>query len=496
MSSYSLKNVSAASPDPLSYNTLIVDIGDVLVSWSPPSQTSISPMIIKQMMSSPSWNDFECGRISQETCYETLGSRYAVAPADIARTFDGARDTIRFEVQLFQHIRMLKEQYGLTVYAMSNISREDYDYIRALGTDWDVFDGFFPSFSAGLRKPDLGFFHKVISQTGTNPRKAIFVDDKLDNVIAARSVGIHAIVFHNVDQAVQAITYLVCDPVERARNFLQRNAGSLQSMTNTGILISEKFAQYLILDVTNDRSLIKTTEKHGFINFFKEKAQLTTETYPADLDTTAIGWSTDKGSDVAPVDHIMDEMLRYRNDEGIIQVYFDHNRPRVDPIVCVNVLTLFYMRGRGAELRETLDWVVSVLSTRAYLDGTRYYKSAEAFLYFFSRLLSLGDTASNGTLRRAYAGLLEERLRERIGSPGDALELAMRIVSCASVNVFDSVDLERLRERQGLDGGWEDGWFYRYGMTGIYVGNKGLTTAFAVRAIESARNLQERLQTY
>lgn len=128
---------------------------------------------------------------------------------------------------------------------------------------------------------------------------------------------------------------------------------------------------------------------------------------------------------------------------------------------------------------------MSVLVNRGYLDGTRYYKNPEAFLYFFSRFFALADADT----RRQYSAVLVDRLTERIGSPGDSLELAMRVIACGSMGIRDDIDLERLLERQGLDGGWEDGWFYRYGMTGIFIGNKGLTTAFAMNAIQITQAL-------
>ena len=49
--------------------------------------------------------------------------------------------------------------------------------------------------------------------------------------------------------------------------------------------------------------------------------------------------------------------------------------------------TPLLLRGRGPELSRTLDWVHSVLTHRAYLSGTRYYQTAESFLFFFSQLL-------------------------------------------------------------------------------------------------------------
>lgn len=167
---------------------------------------------------------------------------------------------------------------------------------------------------------------------------------------------------------------------------------------------------------------------------------------------------------------------------GHFQTYFDHRRPRFDPVVCVNALSLFYTYGRGHELQRTLEWVQEVLLNRAYLEGTRYYESAECFLYFVSRLLaSTGDPDLHVMLKP----LLRDRVQERIGADGDALALAMRILACDFVGVRNEIDLRALLPLQCEDGGWEIGYIYKYGSSGIRIGNRGLATALAIKAIES-----------
>lgn len=159
-------------------------------------------------------------------------------------------------------------------------------------------------------------------------------------------------------------------------------------------------------------------------------------------------------------------------------------------MVCVNVLSFFDAHGRIHELASTLEWVGAILENRGYEDGTRYYTSGEPFLYFFARLLSRTDDAN---LRNRFGDMLAERLTERIGSPGDSLALAMRIIACSLLGLKDKVDVKRLLERQEIDGSWSDGWFYHYGMTGIQIGNSGLTTAFAVKAIKLASSPEKEL---
>jgi len=134
----------------------------------------------------------------------------------------------------------------------------------------------------------------------------------------------------------------------------------------------------------------------------------TTRCFPDDFDTTSIAWTVNPGSS-KDAKSILDDMLTYTNDDGIItvgrtspfipnvrkltyyllQTYFDRSRTRTDPVVCVNVTHMFYYhRYTTPLLLPTEDYIVSVLQNRAYMNGTRYYSSPDAFLFFFSRLLS------------------------------------------------------------------------------------------------------------
>ncbi|KAJ7924857.1 Haloacid dehalogenase-like hydrolase-domain-containing protein [Mycena leptocephala] len=467
------------------FNTLIFDIGDVLFSWSSNTKTSISSKTLRQILACPTWFDYERGKISQDDCYAKVGSEFSLPIEEIRQAFIEARESLQSNDDFISLIRELKEESNntLQVFAMSNISLPDYEILRTKKADWDLFDRIFTSGEAGERKPHLGFYKHVLNEAKIDPRQAIFVDDKLENVLTARSLGLHGIVFPKggSDKVKRALRNLIGDPVLRAREYLRRNARHLESITDNGIILHENFAQLIILELTGDSDLIDIVEHPRAWNFFHGKGTLTTEAFPFDLDTTSIGLTVMK-RDKGVVGSVMDEMLQYMDSDGIIMTYFDHQRPRFDPVVCVNVLTLFYKYNREAELQPTLQWICEVLRNRAYLDGTRYYETAECFLYFLSRLLL---SSSDMALHTALGPMLKERLQERIGAEGDALQLAMRIVACASVGVRDDADLRTLLTLQHEDGGFEIGWMYKYGSSNIKIGNRGLTTALAIKAIES-----------
>jgi len=168
------------------------------------------------------------------------------------------------------------------------------------------------------------------------------------------------------------------------------------------------------------------------------------------------------------------------------QTYCDSERPRFDAGVCVNVLTLFYTHGRGSEVKPTLLWIRDILLYRAYLEGTKYFNAPECLFFLVTRLLACSEDAE---LHGMLQPLLKDRVQERIGAEGDALALAMRILVCNFVGIRNEVDLRGLLPLQCIDGGWEIGWIYRYGLTDISVGNRGLTTALAIKAIEASSQM-------
>ncbi|KAK0244716.1 HAD-like domain-containing protein [Armillaria nabsnona] len=466
------------------YDAILCDLGDVLFTWSPSANHTLPVNTLRSVLSSSTWFEYEKGRISQQTCYDRIGRELSINPVDIRKAIEESCASLRCDSGLASFLREFKDSRGgtLRIFAMSNISQPDYDALRSVGDmDWSIFDGIFTSFAAGARKPDLGFYRYALSQANLDPSRTIFIDDKLENVLSARSQGLYGLVYRESKELKQSLLSLFGDPIQRGQRFLKENAGRLVSMCG-GIAIQENFAQLLILEMTNDRSLVQShmVEKEGKWNFFRGNGQLTTARFPCDLDTTSLGLTVVRARVNVAVS-IMDEMLNYINEDGIVQTYFDHDRPRIDPVVCVNVLHLFHSYGRGKEMSQTLQWVYEVLLHRAYIQGSRYYETAECFLFFLYRFISDCD---DPVIHSRFYPLLKERVTERIGTVGDGLALAMRLIVCDFTGVRNDIDVRTLRTFQCEDGGWDTGLIYKYGSSGLSIGNRGLTTAMAIHAIQ------------
>ncbi|KAK8062625.1 Haloacid dehalogenase-like hydrolase-domain-containing protein [Apiospora hydei] len=474
-------------------NTIILDIGDVLCSWEPSSALPIQPKLLKEFRTSPIWREYNCGLLSQDECYARLATHYGIPFDDITTAFDLARASQGQNDDVVGFIRELRASHpDLRVYAMSNISRPDWEILQAKAFDWDIFDFVFTSSEAGMCKPELRFYQHVLSAANITASEAVFVDDKAENVLAAKSLGFReGIVFDKAEMVREKLLALLEDPVVRSRQWLRAHARNLHSETSTGVVVPDNFGQLLVYELMEDLSLIELKHFDRTWNYFIGAPFGTSENYPNDVDTTSYALKVLSPS-LETSNSVMDEMISPEmvTADGIVKVYFDRIRDRTDPTVCVNVIRLFYTYGRGQDpgLAATKKWVQDVLLHRAYENGTRYYHQPDVFLYFFARLLRENPQSD---LHRSQASTLRDRLRERVNVTADPMALGMRVLACHYMGIRDEADLRQLLKKQQADGAFEIGWLCQYGKTGVKLGHQGLTTALAVKAIEAINGSSE-----
>jgi hypothetical protein len=353
-------------------------------------------------------------------------------------------------------------------------------------------------------KPELGFYKHVLDSIDLqDPTTAIFVDDKLVNVIAARSFGIHGIVCKSSAQVIRQLRNELLDPIPRARSYMRNNARNHVSQIENGAELRDVFSQFLIHHVLHDGSIInlstpdtseaevaekiaKAGREAQTWNYFIGQPQGTTSTFPDDVDDTAIALLA-FSPPASSANKVLDKLLTIRHArDGLVQTYFDEQRPRVCPWVLVNVVRGFYHYRRGADVQKELQYVSRVLLSRAYVDGSDYYASAEPFLYFLSCLVHANPDAAEVQALRVP---LANACRERVGRRDDAFAVAARVLACQALGVWAESDVTYLKDLQQSDGGWEHGWVCSYGRSKKRIGNRGVVTAFAIKALEQdARN--------
>ena len=81
---------------------------------------------------------------------------------------------------------------GIEVCLLSNALPNLFDTAKGLAAD----DKIFVSYELGLLKPDVEIYKQILKLLKAKPEEVIFIDDKLKNVEAAKSICINGIVFN------------------------------------------------------------------------------------------------------------------------------------------------------------------------------------------------------------------------------------------------------------------------------------------------------------
>ncbi len=94
-------------------------------------------------------------------------------------------------------------------YLLSNTNAPHVAWIRARYPDiFPLFDHCVFSHEVGARKPDPAIYHHLETITGRPPQEHVFTDDIPDFIIAAQSLGWHAIQFLGVEDYLKQLAVL------------------------------------------------------------------------------------------------------------------------------------------------------------------------------------------------------------------------------------------------------------------------------------------------
>ena len=88
---------------------------------------------------------------------------------------------------------------------ITNASHEFVDEIMDQNHMRDIFDSIVVSSRLGITKPDPRIFQYALKELKVQPEEAIYIDDLVRHVDAADTLGMHAFVFENFEQAKKRI---------------------------------------------------------------------------------------------------------------------------------------------------------------------------------------------------------------------------------------------------------------------------------------------------
>jgi 2-haloacid dehalogenase len=196
-------------------NTIIFDLGAVLVDWNPyylyrnlfSDEQEMKDFL--DNITTPDWNEEQdAGRSLQEGT-DLLVKQHPEHEENI-RAFYGRWEemlgnAIEGTVALF---KQLKDSGQYKIYALTNWSAETFPVAVQRYDFLNWFDGIVVSGTEKMRKPNPAFYQLLLNRYSVKASEALFIDDNLRNILAAEKMGIRSIHFTSAEQLKAALEEL------------------------------------------------------------------------------------------------------------------------------------------------------------------------------------------------------------------------------------------------------------------------------------------------
>src|SRR5215475_6268267 len=190
---------------------VLFDLGKVLVDFN--FETGVQALhaacsISRDRLEEVLWDEiwirrYELGEISTAQFHS-----YLCETAALDMDLTGFRDVWSsvFLPDLLVSERLLtalKRKYPLIL--VSNTNEAHFEFIRDRYPVIDYFDQQVLSYEVGSLKPDREIFEHAIRVSGFRPDALFFTDDREENILAARELGIHAHQFRTERMLIAAL---------------------------------------------------------------------------------------------------------------------------------------------------------------------------------------------------------------------------------------------------------------------------------------------------
>lgn len=211
---------------------IIFDFGRVISAAKPTTlfqgyerELGLSPgMLNRVMFGSAVWREVLVGRRTSDEYWREIGPRLGLGTPEAITAF---RQRYRADERVNEGVRDLMQrlhgQYKLAV--LSNAPAGLSDWLAEWGLI-GLFEYVFCSAEEGVAKPDPASFERVLERLAVAPGEAVFVDDTIGHVEAARALGLHAVLFTTAEALEVELDRLLAGQKEEGR--FSRGLGQIQ----------------------------------------------------------------------------------------------------------------------------------------------------------------------------------------------------------------------------------------------------------------------------
>ena len=195
--------------------TIFFDIGGVLIDIHPErtyqylsDSADVEVSMVKESFPWDAHDQYERGIINNEdwfiTYKESLPQPCCLKRSDF---WNAWKLLLGEEKNTVNILEALNKQYSIWLLSNTN-PKHIQDEIEKRYLFPSLVNGAVYSFDVGVRKPEKEIYEIAMQRANANPQECLFIDDLLENIQAAKQIGIEGIHFISSEQLKQELVHL------------------------------------------------------------------------------------------------------------------------------------------------------------------------------------------------------------------------------------------------------------------------------------------------
>ena len=180
---------------------IVFDVGKVLVYFEPDwimnklgFTEETKAVLRKAMFEDPLWNEVDRGVLSTEELVAAFAKNATEYEKEIRETYLHVGDSIELLPHAVEWTASLKER-GYHLYIISNYGEYTLEQTKEKMDFLKYMDGAIFSYQYQIIKPDARIYEQLLKNYDLKAQECVFIDDKAENVEAAKAAGYQGIVF-------------------------------------------------------------------------------------------------------------------------------------------------------------------------------------------------------------------------------------------------------------------------------------------------------------
>lgn len=193
---------------------VIFDLGNVLIDFKPIKYIKSlgyddekALEIFNKTIKDPIWADMDSGNYRDKESYvKAFEEKYPEIKNDIDKFLGGPwMENVIFPLKdNLKMIDLVKEK-GLKYYILSNYPKDAFEYTYNMCPFIQNADGMVISYDVLMIKPNKNIYLKLLDKYELKANECLFMDDLDVNVEGAKSVGINAFVFKDLEDGYKKL---------------------------------------------------------------------------------------------------------------------------------------------------------------------------------------------------------------------------------------------------------------------------------------------------